>query len=150
MKLWRETLIVSMVCLAFVWPVKAASVVLFGVVQKSVEEVQVSVRNAEDLSAFEIEFQFEGVTDAKGATYYLKNILPTRLLENSSRSFTLAGPQIGSDGRVTFGFYSLGTSPGLCGEGNLARILYESGASPLRIINVKATDSKGKVLPCSF
>ena len=150
MKVLRVAFIVSIMFVAFALPVNADSELRFDLVQKSDKQVQVFVRNANDLSAFEIELCFDDLTGGKGTKYRIRNVSPSKFLEKNPRSFSQVGPQVRSDGKITFGFFSFGESPGLNGKGALATIKCKGGGSKLKITNVKATDSMGNVLACRF
>jgi hypothetical protein len=150
MKVFKVAFIVSMISVALAWPVDALALPQFSLVQKSDEQVQLVVRKAKDLSAFEIELSFDDVTGKKGTKFRLKSVSPANFLKKSPRSFTQVGPKISADGKITFGFFSFGTNPGLKGGGALAIIKCSGDASKLRITNVKATDSMGNQLACGF
>ncbi|RKX62152.1 MAG: hypothetical protein DRP37_02300 [Thermodesulfobacteriota bacterium] len=138
-KLFKYLYVVILI-LFLAHPILAGVAPEFKITQGSGDAVNVYVENATDLGAFEIELsydknQIEVISIQKG-----------ELVRNSQRVFSQLGPKIDPSGKVTFGFFSFGNTAGISGSGVLADIQYSGDSSSLKILKVKATDSKGNVL----
>jgi len=108
--------------------------------QGSGNTVDIYFNNAKDLGAFEIELTFPA------NQFKVIDIQEGELLKSSQRTFSWLGPKFDPEGKVTFGFFSLGNAEGIYGNGVLAIIEYEGDPSLVEIQSIKATDTKGNVV----
>ncbi|MCK4789071.1 MAG: hypothetical protein KAV87_35345 [Desulfobacteraceae bacterium] len=108
--------------------------------QGSGNTIDIYYKNAEDLGAFEIELTFPA------NEFKVIDIQEGELLKSSQRTFSWLGPKFDPEGKVTFGFFSLGNTEGIYGNGVLAIIEYEGDLSLIAIKSIKATDTKGNVI----
>lgn len=121
----------------------SAEQVSFSLVQEA-DQVIVYVENARDLGAFEIELASD-----QGA-FIVDRIQKGDLLDATLRTFSLVGPKVDPAGKLKFGFFSIGYDEGVNGEGVLAEIKIKGDPSSIKITRIKATDSRGKKLFCTF
>jgi hypothetical protein len=121
----------------------SAERVSFSLVQEA-DQVIVYVENARDLGAFEIELASD-----QGA-FIVGQVQKGYLLDTSFRTFSLVGPKVDPAGKFKFGFFSLGYDEGVSGEGVLAEIKIKGDPSSIKITKIKATDSRGKKVFCTF
>ena len=96
--------------------------------------------NAKDLGAFEIELIFPA------NEFKVINIQKGELFNNSQRTFSWLGPKLDPEGKIAFGFFSLGNAEGISGNGVLGIIEYEGNPSLAAIKSIKATDTNGNVI----
>jgi hypothetical protein len=120
----------------------SAEQVSFSLVQEA-DQVIVFVKNARDLGAFEIELSSD-------QGFIVDRIQKGNLLDTTFRTFSLVGPKVDPAGKLKFGFFSTGYDEGVNGGGALAEIKIKSDPSSIKITNIKATDSRGKKVFCTF
>ncbi len=110
--------------------------------------IYVKIDNAADLAGFEF------------TLFYDKSILIVEnvgdvqlgpLVKSSGRTFYPLGPQLSQqEGKILFGAYSIGTTPGLNGGGVIAKITCKAlarGSAAMQLTNVKISDSNGHHVP---
>jgi len=108
----------------------------------------VKVENAVDFSGFEFNLFYDRTVVAveKAADVQLGPFI-----KSAGRTFYALGPQLNQqEGRILFGAYSVGTAPGLSGNGIIAKITCKGlarGTAAIQLSDAKVSDSNGQKLP---